>query len=535
VITVIKNLCSCRVIYVVIAMPRLKTSPSLEELTTRAFGATIAQTLVIMEASGKLPDLETCPLTLLLAQLPINLLESLVLHCVRVLTRSRTRTGLITALGMLPGPRLTQLDLSPLFTAARLSRSLNREVKVALESSLARCSHLTKLVLQSKCTDPLLAVLGRHCPRLQELHISLSEQVTDQGVAHLVPRQGAPRSDDFTEVARPGCPQLTILDLLKCWNVSPAGAEALLLGLPNLSRLMFPNMKSVVELLKARDQTLCFPRLQYFDSSEYLLVTDPTRPAPDSSTANMADLIPQIPHLFPHLTTLRMLLSDLELGLLTQIQLLTHLELELSDDPGKGLQHLLSEHPNRANFLYLFLQVGLLQASHLLTLAQNCSSLTSLRIIGFQVESPALLKVSIKNFGNLECLLLSLYDDMVDSDSEEEEGDGGVSRHTQQILDYFLLSATNLKVANVHMNCAHFLTHEYLTHLVDQNPLIHLERLTLSGPRDLPLGEPSLQYLVDNMPSLQYLNTTRWANIGSEHLAGWRDVARANNLNLVLE
>ena len=67
--------------------------------------------------------------------------------------------------------------------------------------------------------------------------------------------------------------------------------------------------------------------------------------------------------------------SDNEVKLLTNIKKLVHIEVEFSDDPGPGLQHLLDCHPNVANFILLFFQVGPILGSHLLSIAKNCLKL----------------------------------------------------------------------------------------------------------------------------------------------------------------
>ena len=70
-----------------------------------------------------------------------------------------------------------------------------------------------------------------------------------------------------------------------------------------------------------------------------------------------------IPKMFPNVTMLKMMLSDVEVRQLVEIPKLVHLELEFSDDPGAGLQHLLDHHCNIAQFALLFLQVGPIQGT----------------------------------------------------------------------------------------------------------------------------------------------------------------------------
>ena len=56
-------------------------------------------------------------------------------------------------------------------------RTMNSQCGISLSLGLCRASRLTRLQLRSKCTDPLLATIGGNCTLLQELNISLSEQV----------------------------------------------------------------------------------------------------------------------------------------------------------------------------------------------------------------------------------------------------------------------------------------------------------------------------------------------------------------------
>ena len=139
---------------------------------------------------------------------------------------------------------------------------MNSLCRASLQESLSRTVNLSKLVLTSKCSNDILETLGKNCFKLKDLYISLSEMVTDVGLEWLVPKG--------MDVS--GCPQLVTLDLIKCWNVSPSGARLLLLELKKLRKLLYRNMKSVMELPLQSEETggsFCF---EYFYSSEYDLV-----------------------------------------------------------------------------------------------------------------------------------------------------------------------------------------------------------------------------------------------------------------------
>ena len=142
------------------------------------------------------------------------------------------------------------------------------------------------------------------------------------------------------------------------------------------------------------------------------------------------------------------MLSDNEVKLLTNIKKLVHIEVEFSDDPGPGLQHLLDCHPNVANFILLFFQVGPILGSHLLSIAKNCLKLGFLRIIGFNVENPTVLRPNSKYFQCMTQLHLSLYDDSnLYGDSSDEEEEQDVSRHTAEIVQFFLHSPEILRLS----------------------------------------------------------------------------------------
>ena len=443
----------------------------------------------------------------LLEEVPGVLLESLVTSAVTQLVRekdARFRSapvpGLSVALHLLPRPNISQLDFGSLFTGARLSRASNSACRAALVTSLARVTMLNKLVLSSKCTNDILETLGHNCPLLTELHISVSDLVTDAGLACLVPSvsrsYSTGESEEVEEMEKAwtrnrGCPHLAILDILKCWNVTPSGAKLLLTSLKKLKKLLYSNMKGVLESLVAesgQSGQQQFPRIEYFDSSEFSLITD----MDNMDDSNIPETDPakwftgpvrlsQIPEMFPNITIIKMMLSDVEVSSLTVIPHLVHLELEFSDDPGPGLTELLENHRNIRNFSLLFLQVGNIQAGHLLSIANNCVQLGFLRIIGFQIENSPVLKPSSQHFRALSQLHLSFYDEhSEDSDVEEEEK---TSRHTPEMIEFFLLSgATNLQVVNIHMNVHHFLTERYLQSLLSHNPLTKLTRWTTEIP-----------------------------------------------------
>jgi len=431
--------------------------------------------------------------------------------------------GLPTALRLLPRPATTSLDIGALFSGARLSRALSVLCRQELGAGLVRATRLARLHLRSKCSDALLATVASSCPLLQEINISLSEQVTDTGLEHLH-----------------ACSSLASVDLLKCWAITPAGVAGLLLALPRLRKLYFANMKAVMEELfkvknmskgkeglskdkeeisKEEEETgtaICGPfLLEHFDSSEYSLAVpgEGTRPEVESSWMDGLTSFANISVTFPWISTCRLMASDQEVGHLNFLPHLCHLEVEFSDDPGTGLLSLLNKHPNRAHFVHIFLQVGPLLASHLQALAKNCPMLQHFRLIGFKVEDAASLKDIKEEFKHLRQLNISLYDCEEDSSDEEEEQEdaaGVVGRASVEVASFFLQSALQLEVVNLHMNFGCHLNFCYLTCLLDRNPLLHTSHFHISSPKTVQLGEEAVRLVVSRMPALTSLKVSSW-------------------------
>ena len=497
----------------------------------------------------------------LLSDLPTVLIDPLLHTTVTLLLKPETEfrywgrhspaPGLHVALRLLPQTSTSSLELGSLFSGARLSRDTNNLCRSALVSSLSRTTNLTKLVLSSKASNDILEVVGKFCSLLTELHISMSELVTDSGLASLVPSVSRPYSPvedteaEDTETRswsqNTGCPRLVIIDLTKCWNVSPSGAKTLLVGLRNLKKLIYSNMKCILEgFVQEEKKMKPFERIEYFDSSEYRLITDISMDTdiPENDPAKWMTgpvRLSAIPQLFPNVTILKMMLSDPEVAHLTEIPRLVHLELEFSDDPGPGLQTLLDTHPNIANFVLLFLQIGPIQASHLLSIGQNCVNLTFLRIIGFQIENGTQLKPSNKYFKSLTQLWLSFYDDTYEDSEDEDNPGANVSRHTPEMIEFFLASdVSNLSIVNIHMNCNHFLNDEYLYKLLGDCRLGRVTRLTLSGPDDLSISIDAVRWIMDTLPSVQSLSARKW-KLTQKQIKTLVREAQENNLEMCFD
>ena len=376
-------------------------------------------------------------------------------------------------------------------------------------------------------------MLGRCCHRLKELHIPHSELVTDTGITHLVPGTDRPRYLGLVTRKRDwsqhiGCPCLVTINLDKCCNVRPAGVKLLLLGLKKLKRLFYSNMKAVLDnFLKYKYNGVTLEKIEYFESTEF---SSCCVHSGSTKWMNVASRLSFIPIIFPNVTTLKVKLSDSEVRHLVEVPKLTLLELEMRDDPGKGLQYLLDHHPNIANWLHTFLEVGPITAEHLMTIAENCRKLSFLKIKGYRVENCYQLKPSGRYFRHLTNLSLKFHNLC---DGRHDQYGEQSNRHSPEMIDFFLSSGvSNLKTLDIHMNVSHFLNDNYLQDLVLRSNIDNLESLSLTGPDILPLSSDSVDWILNRLDNIHTLSVSKW-QISFCCLWNIRDHARRHNFNIV--
>ena len=64
--------------------------------------------------------------------------------------------------------------------------SLLRMDPFLFRNVLSSATNLTILIVKNICSDAMLKLMGTHCLNLQQLDISNSKQVSDQGIEYLV-------------------------------------------------------------------------------------------------------------------------------------------------------------------------------------------------------------------------------------------------------------------------------------------------------------------------------------------------------------
>jgi len=227
-------------------MPRPKSVSKLQCLALRVLCQRVAVACSRIEGSTLASDhtVRSEQVTQLMLQLPGRVLEDVILKSVEILARlvnkDRSSHGLHTALRLLPQHKVTKLDFGQLFFGVRLPLKLNQDCRASLTVSLKRATSLATLILCSKCTDDILAVVSKNCPGLEELNVSLSDQVTDVGLGYLWGEGGG----------EGGCWDLKTVDIQKCFSITPDGVAGMIRALSKLVMLKYANMSQVIYKLQ---------------------------------------------------------------------------------------------------------------------------------------------------------------------------------------------------------------------------------------------------------------------------------------------
>jgi len=156
------------------------------------------------------------------------------------------------------------------------------------------------------------------------------------------------------------------------------------------------------------------------------------------------------------------------------------------------------------------------------------------RLIGFKVEDAASLKDIKEEFQHLRQLNISLYDCEEDSSDEEEEQEdpGVVGRASVEVASFFLQSALQMEVVNLHMNFGCHLNFCYLTCLLDRNPLLHTSHFHISSPKTVQLGEEAVRLVVSRMPALTSLKVSSWDIDYHWFMKEMKEEAKRDNMNI---
>ncbi|XP_059088890.1 uncharacterized protein LOC131884992 [Tigriopus californicus] len=432
--------------------------------------------------------------------LPTALLERIIPMVLRAmavaLRRRRAHRGLLKALECLPQKGLRKLDIGALFADVRLFGPVNTQCKLLLTHAFQALPHLTHLNLVGKCTDDMLREIARHCPQLLELNVPVSD-ITDRGLMALC---GESLGSEGTPMN--GCRQLRKLGILNCDRVTTMGVAGVLRYLNDLTSLVYDKMANAVELLAKVD-------LDYINGSKSLAITHVDQFSTFFDFDKRPDTISIILRACPHLEALKFYVSDAGCYQLTAIPNIKHLQIE-TENLQSGFSALIAQY---SQLLTLELTFRQMNVHHMLQIAETCSQLTVLKLIGFQVERSEVLVAKKTYFRQLRVLDLRMVkqDDLFEEEEEDDE-----DTVTPALIQFFLNFTLNLEELTLSA-VASFFNKAFLMDILSKNHLPQMWKLVISVSQTEQLDLETARAVIYQLPKLKVMGLSRW-NVQSNEI-----------------
>lgn len=272
-------------------------------------------------------------------------------------------------------PQLSVLDLSKLIF---LGVNHNEQFENVIVSRLYSLGNLVSISLRTHgrditlpvCTNHILEVIGRNCPKLKSIDISYNSRVNDVGLGYLVPCSECP-----------GCPLLEEIFVYEC-DVSLEGMAYILKALPNIHLVGYKETGLVIMHL----------HMQLTRSNNYLEKgLKLTHVNNVGSISNQKGgcayklqfcerTINAVYTLCPRLCNLKVRVADDDVPKFKHFQSLTSLELIYNvgkpASPGEGTEHFLKVCGAQLNSLAIICDV--FSENQITVLGENCSQLKHL-------------------------------------------------------------------------------------------------------------------------------------------------------------
>lgn len=267
-------------------------------------------------------------------------------------------------------PQLNVLDLSKLI---HLGVNHNEHFEKVIASTLHSLGRLVKISLRTHgrdvtlpvCTNRILKLIGRNCPKLKSVDVSYNSRVNDVGLNYLVPCS-----------RRSGCPLIEELFVYEC-DVSVVGMAHILRSLSNICLLGYKKTGlSVLSLYeqftKSNSHLQESLKLTHFDNGVKCLGQGVLQYNKETVNA--------VCTLCPRLYNLKVRVVDEDVLMLEQFRSLSSLELIYNvwqpSSPGKGTEHFLQIRGAQLSSLAIICDV--LHEKQIIMLGENCSHLKHL-------------------------------------------------------------------------------------------------------------------------------------------------------------
>ncbi|XP_071527567.1 uncharacterized protein [Panulirus ornatus] len=419
-------------------------------------------------------------------------------------------------------PRVTDLKLSDLSYVGTVELETLDKVESTLMQLLPSMTQLTQLDLSThrnkitlpSCSTGILQILGRSCPNLKLLNLNNNNRVTGEGLLHLYPADH-----------QPGCIKLEMLFIQDC-SVEPEDVAMLIHFFPNLQLVGYKELGTSLQMLQSQPKKFGRKRrrCQY---NLKLTHVDNTMSRVQRCDGDIVDFVCDA---CPDIENLKIRVCDEDVGELGKLHNLKHLELRFYT----GVHHpissstvnYLTSHGSQLSSLTIF--CNRLYSHHVKIIAENCRNLSKLFLFAnvAVVDSP--LKSSCNKLNKLEVLSVRLgHDELILSPMACD-------------LVLFLLKEAHLLQELYLLMRSHGVHHNFISTLLDVNPLSNLKILIADAPRRT-LAAPMLEltietafFLINTCPHLQLLgNLISW-NVTPGEVAQLQAVARMCNYNMTV-
>ena len=445
--------------------------------------------------------------------LPTRTLETLLPQTIKLIAdkirKDRRHKGLIKAVECLAREPLEKLDFGALFSGVRLYGDVNRNCKLALRWCVRKMENLTHLNLSSKCDDAILLELAKRCQNIEEINMPLSD-ITDKGLLAICGIELPSNSSDSVRLLNEGdgCFKLNKLGLHNCVHITAAGVGSCLRNLPRLMYLSYDKLVESIEMVITIDG-------DYLKSNKRFKIRNLDEFSEFYDFEAHPHVINILLRVCPDLESLRFFTSDEGCHHLSRIPNIRGLQLE-TEDLGSGFQKLLQQYTQLKTLHLTFRKMSYNQV---IQMSQNCPNLEVIRLIGMGIENSQELNSLVckdKCLRNLRILDVRLVSD----------------EHPLRLLHFLLDYSLDIEDVTVSTVCSVFESN-YLTDLMQPNPMTKLQKLVLAMSPNTHLTTPVAKRVIDILPNLNTLGVTRW-NMTSKDIKLLKNELQEKNLDIKL-
>jgi len=425
-------------------------------------------------------------------------------------------------------PQLSILDLSKLIF---LGVNHNEQFENVIVSRLHSLGNLVRISLRTHgrditlpiCTNHILELIGRNCPKLMSIDISCNSRVNDVGLRYLVPCSKSP-----------GCPLIQEIFVYEC-DVSLEGMAYILKTMPNICLVGYKETGLVIKHL----HTQLTRNNKYLEKGLKLTHVNnvgniSNRKSNCAHKLQFCERTVNAVHtLCPHLSNLKVRVADDDVPKFEHFQSLTSLELVYNvgkpASPGEGLERFLKIRGAQLNSLAVICDV--FHENQITVLGENCSHLKHLWL---RCNSFVLCDVGLQHGNLLSKCRFSELETLYFCIGETEYS---TSILPLRVLQSILCNTDKLKDLKLLARSAS-ISDDWLSQLFSSINTSMLKNLLISLPRRnlihraIDLSMSSVHMIISCTPQLQKLRNLLVWNIRPEEAHKFQSELDASNFDL---